>query len=68
MADHEPDEPSAILSTPRGANEEDALMQALDTAHPADSLTNESQFGDFAGTCIHAVNGVELVADADGVA
>ena len=68
MADHEPDEPSAILSTSRGANEEDALMQALDTAHPADSLTNESQFGDFAGTCIHAVNGVELVADADGVA
>ncbi|MEN0039882.1 MAG: ligase-associated DNA damage response endonuclease PdeM [Pseudomonadota bacterium] len=62
MADHEPDMPSA------DTNEEDALMQASHSAQKADTHHNDSQFGDFAGTCIHAVNGVELVADADGVA
>ncbi|MDA8870718.1 ligase-associated DNA damage response endonuclease PdeM [Rhizobiaceae bacterium] len=47
---------------------EEALMVALSKAHPADALDNESQFADFSGTCVHAVNGVELVADASGVA
>jgi DNA ligase-associated metallophosphoesterase len=47
-------------------SDETSIMDAV--ARRTSGPVNIAQFGDFAGTCIHAVNGVELVADADGIA
>ncbi|MEL6750756.1 MAG: hypothetical protein AAFO70_01600, partial [Pseudomonadota bacterium] len=45
---------------------DDETIMATARAQSAPQI--DSVYGDFAGTCIHAVNGVELVADAHGVA
>ncbi len=58
-------DPAGGLSPPFDG---DALMKSTAAAHPADNHANDAQFADHAGTCIHAVNGVELVTDSEGVA
>ena len=51
--------------SPKAALDDDTLMAQLQTNLPMPDLFSAASYQ---GTCIHAVNGVELVTDCQGVA